>query len=169
MWFRRSKKMWVATVDENGRHLGDGHWVKIPPPDKFSSDGFAQIQSYVSRLVRSSARAASLMITAPDHRMAVSILQRGRVLEFSLIVQRDSEPGREDAIRQFFATHGLSPSSDYLAGNGGVPEAVRCLGYSLPQDERFITDIASDLLCKIYSLRKEDGLHFTYQEQHEGV
>jgi len=51
----RVTKMRVVTVDENGKELGDAEWVDIPPPDSFATDGFAHIQSYVIRLLKSSA------------------------------------------------------------------------------------------------------------------
>ena len=51
----RAKKMWVVTVDENGKDFGDGRWVNPPEPDHFASDGFAQIESYVARLRQSCA------------------------------------------------------------------------------------------------------------------
>jgi hypothetical protein len=47
----RAKKMWVATVDENGKDLEGGHWVDLPKPKRFSANGFAHIESYVSRLL----------------------------------------------------------------------------------------------------------------------
>jgi hypothetical protein len=30
--FGGRKKMWVASVDENGNCMGDGHWVDMPKP-----------------------------------------------------------------------------------------------------------------------------------------
>src|SRR5262245_37184747 len=123
----RVTKMWVVTVDDDGNEK-DGHWVDIPEPDHFTSDGFAQLESYVSRLLRSSARFTSVIIATPDQQIAVSLWQRGGVPEFTLSVEWRSQPERERAVRQFFAERGLSASHDYLAGNGGVPDATRCLG-----------------------------------------
>src|ERR1700752_4966697 len=124
----RAKKMWVVTVDCNGKELGDGRWVDIPKPDSFSSDGFAHIESYISRLLRSSAPFTSLIVATPDGQIAVSLWQRGGVPEIWLSVQWRSETEREQAVRRFFSERGLSTSQDYLAGNGGIPDATRCLG-----------------------------------------
>ncbi len=165
----RATKMRVVTVDENGKELGDARWVDIPEPDHFASDGFAQIESYVSRLLRSSVRFTSVIIATPDQQMAVSLWQRGGVPEFTLSVEWRSEPERERAVRQFFSERGLSTSHDYLAGNGGVPDATRCLGYFLPTDVQFITILTKDVLRQIYQLREHDALDFSFEEHHDAV
>jgi hypothetical protein len=169
MWFRRAQKMRVVTVDENGKELGDARWVDIPKPDRFSRNGFAQIESYVSRLLRSSARFTSLIIVTPDGQKGCSLSQRAGVPQFSLSVDWRSEAERERAIRQLFAERELATSQDYLAGNGGVPDATRCLGYSLPSDVQFITTLTKDVLRRIYDVREQDALDFTYQEHYDAV
>jgi hypothetical protein len=156
--------MWVVTVDQNGKELGDGRWVDIPKPDSFSKNGFAHIESYVSKLTNSSARYSSLIIATPDGRIAVLLCQRGGGMEFSLSVEWRSEPEREQAVRQFFAEHNLSASLDYLAGNGGVPDATRCLSYPLPSDVQFVSSLTKDVLGQVYQMREQDALGFTYEE-----
>jgi len=131
----RTKKMWVATVDENGKDLGDGHWVDMPKPKRFSANGFAHIESYVSRLLQSSASYTSLIIHAPSQNIAGILWRCGGVPGFALLVQGRSEPERERAVRQFFGGRKLSTAHDYLAGDG----VTRCLGYVLPPDVQFIT------------------------------
>jgi hypothetical protein len=163
----RSEKMWVVTVDENGKDLGDGHWVKIPKPVSFASDGFAHIESYVTRLLQSSASYTSVIIGTPDHQTAVLVSQRDGVPEFGLFIDWRSDMERERAIRPFFAERGLSTSHDYLAGNGDVPDATRCLGYFLPTDVEFITTITKNVLQQIYRLREQDALNFTYEEHNK--
>ena len=164
----RATKMWVVTVDENGNKK-DGHWVDIPKPDRFASDGFAQVESYVSRLLQSSARYTSLIIATPDEQIAVCLGQRGGVSHFSIFIDWRSEPDREKAIRQFFSERRLVTSRDYLAGNGDVPDATRCLDYCLPPDVQFITTLTKDLLREIYQLREHDALDFTYEEHSDAV
>jgi len=72
-------------------------------------------------------------------------------------------------VRQFFAERRLSTSHDYLAGNGGVPDATRCLGYFLPPDVQFITTLTKDVLQEIYRLREQDALDFSYEEHDKAV
>ena len=103
MRFRRATKMRVVTVDENGKELGDARWVDMPKPDSLGSDGFVQIESYVSRLLRSSARFTSLIIATPDGQKGCSLCQRAGVPQFSLHVEWRFEAERERAIRQLFA------------------------------------------------------------------
>ena len=165
----RVTKMRVVTVDQNGKELGDTEWVDIPPPDSFATDGFAHIQSYVIRLLKSSGSFTSVIIATPDQQIAVSLWQRGGVPEFTVSVEWRSEPERERVVRQFFAERRLSTSHDYLAGNGGVPDATRCLGYFLPPDVQFITTLTKDVLQEIYRLREQDALDFSYEEHDKAV
>ena len=160
----RVKKMWVHSVDQNGQDLGDGHWVDIPEPDSFAADGFSHVEGYVSRLLGSTARFTSLGISTPDEQIAVGLWQRGGVPEFSLTVEWRREPERERSIRQFFADRGFACREDYLAGNGGVPGATRCLTYSAPPDGRIITRVTRDILRDIYGIRESDALDFAYEE-----
>jgi hypothetical protein len=165
----RATKMRVVTVDECGKELGDAKWVDLPAPDHFASDGFVQIESYVSRLLRSSGRFTSVIIATPDGQMAVGLWQRAGVPEFTLSVDWRSEAERERTVRQFFSERALSTSHDYLAGNGGVPDATRCLGYFLPPDVQFITALTKDFLCRIYRLREHGALDFSFEEHHDAV
>ena len=161
--------MWVVTVDEEGNQLGDGRWVDITKPESFVFNGFAYIEGYVSRLLRSSASFTSVLIATPNGQTAVSLWRRDGVPEFSLSVEWRSEPERERAIRRFFDERKLSTSHDYLAGNGGVPDATRCLGYFLPPDVQFITTLTKAVLQQIYRLQDSDALNFTYEEHKKVV
>lgn len=161
--------MRVVTVDENGKELGNAEWLDIPEPDHFSSDGFAQIESYVSRLLGSSARFTSVIIATPNQQIAVSLWRRGGIPQFTLSVEWRSQADREQAVRHLFAERGLSASHDYLAGNGGVPDATRCLGYFLPPDVQFITTLTKDVLRQIFQLREQDALDFSFEEHHDAV
>jgi hypothetical protein len=165
----RATKMRVVTVDENGKELGDAKWVDLPESDHFASDGFAQIGSYVSRLLGSSARFTSVIIATPDQQIAVSLWQRGGIPELTLSVEWRSEAERERAVRQFFSERGLSTSHDYLAGNGDVSDATRLLGYFLQPDPQFITALTKDVLRQIYHLPEQAALDFDFEEHHDAV
>lgn len=160
----RATKMWIATGEEK-----DGHWIDIPEPNHFGSNGFAQIEGYISRMLRSIARFTSVIISTPDQQVAVTLWQRGGVVEISLGVDWRSKPEQERVLRQFFAERGLSTSRDHLSGNGNVPDATLCLGYFLPPDAQFITLLTKDVLLQIYRVREGDALDFSYQEHHHAV
>jgi len=68
-----------------------------------------------------------------------------------------------------FRSDGFLWIEDYLAGNGGVPDATRLLAYHLTPDVQFITALTKDGLREIYQLREQDALDFTYQEHHDAV
>ena len=159
------KKIWVATVDENGNDRGDGHWVDIPRPKRFSANGFAHIESYVSRLLQSSASYTSLTITAPDQNIGAILWRRDGVPGFTLLVQGRSEAERERAIRQLFGERKCSTAHDYLAGDG----TTRCLGYFLPCDGQFISKLTKDVLQQIYQVHEQDVLDITYQENDRAI
>jgi hypothetical protein len=155
-----SKKIWVATVDENGKDLGDGHWADMPKPKLFSANGFAHIESYVSRLLQSSASYTSLTITAPVQNTGGILWRRGGVPGITLWVQERSEAERERAVRQLFGERKLSTAHDYLAGDG----TTRFLDYYLPSDVQFISKLTKDVLQQIYQVHEQDALDITYQE-----
>jgi len=165
----RAKKMWVQTVDQKGKALGDGHWVDIPEPDSFAADGFSHIESYVARLLNSTARFTSLGIDTPDGKIALGLWQRGGIPEFSLTVEWRQESAREHSIRQFFAERGFACRQDYLAGNGDVPDATRCLTYVAPTDTKIVTQASIDILHNIYGLRESGPLDFTYEEHNSAT
>ncbi len=158
-----TKKMLVVTVDKSGNEVGKGEWVNVPEPDHFSSDGFSHIESYVTRLIQSTAEFTSLIIGTPDQQIAVCLWQRGGIPEFSLMIDWRSKPERVRAVRQFFSVRELSISQDYLAGNGGVPDATRCLAYFLPSDVTFITALTKDVLQGIYGVQEGDALDFLFR------
>ncbi len=160
----RVTKMRVVTVDRDGKEIGEPEWVDIPEPDSFAKDGFSHIERYVTRLLGSTARFTSLEISTPDEQVALGLWQRGGSPEFSLTVEWRQKPEREPSIRQFFADRGFPCRQDYLAGNGDVPDATRCLTYSAPPDSRVITQAARDILHDIYGLRESDALDFSYEE-----
>lgn len=159
----------MVTVDNNCKELGDKRWVAVPRPDSFRSDGFARIEGYVSRLLRALAPFASLIIGAPKKNVAVDLWQRSAIPGFTLFVDWRAEPDRERAIRQFFAERKLPLSEDYLGANGGVPDAIRLLGYHLPPDAQFITALTKDVLRQIYKVGEQDALDFTFQEHPDTV
>lgn len=159
----RLTKMQIVTIDDNGNELG-AEWVDIPPPDAFASNGLAHIESYVMRLLNASASFTSLLIATPDEQIAVGLWKRGGAPELSVSLEWRSEAERERGIRDFFAGRRLSTSHDYLAGNGDVPDATRCLGYFLPSDAHLITTLIKDVLQQIYRLREDAALDFTYEE-----
>ena len=156
----RSKKIWVATVDENGKDLGDGHWADMPKPKRFSANGFAHIESYVSRLLQSSASYTSFTITAPVQNTGGILWRRGGVPGITLWVQERSEAERERALRQLFGERKLSTAHDYLAGDG----TTRFLGCYLPPDVQFISRLTKDVFQQVYQVHEQDALDITYQE-----
>src|SRR6266700_5003296 len=95
------------------------------PPDRYSTDGFDHIESYVSRLMAPSQKKRFVHIFTPAGDRGFGLYADDVKTEAQLNVQWRQEPQQEAAIRAFFDALGIQPTGDYLAGNGGVPDATR--------------------------------------------
>src|ERR1043166_619283 len=128
-----AKKMYVETVDASGKPVGDGEWVSYPEPDRFPSGGFNRFPDYVSRLLSSKAAFTSLQISTVDQQNALLITFRDDWIELHLFADTTPIPGTkiivglEPVIRSYFRKLRIDPTEDYLAANGGIKDATRCL------------------------------------------
>lgn len=162
----RGYRMKVITVDRSGRQKGPSEWVDVPPAQRFSSNGMAHIQDFVQRVLSSDADSAWITIGTPSGRTAIGIAkQRGRPLVGVTI--KSKARAREAAVRAFFARRGICASSDYLAGSGGVPNAVRVLDYPLPSNASKISKMAADLLKAVYRLNARSPLDIRFTEREQ--
>jgi len=152
----------IVGFDQHGNQLGPEK--DIPTPDSFPTAGLEQVESYVSRLLHSTARFTSLIIATPDEQTAVLLSFRGGVPEITICVDWRLRPELESGIRKFFADRGHLTVHDYLAGNGDIPDATRCLSYHLSPESQLITELTRDLLKNIYGLQDEDALNFSFEE-----
>jgi hypothetical protein len=157
-------KMKVITVDEKGRQVGKAKWVSVPEPVHFPSNGFSYIESYVTRLLASSAPFTSLIIGTPDQQTAILLNKKDAIAAIHFSVDWRKEPERERAIRKFFADRKIPTSLDYLAGNGGVSDAMRCLGYKLQSYSGNIATLTQELLQQVYEIDPNSALNFTFEE-----
>ena len=157
------KRMYVRTVDADGKQIGDGKWVDIPEPDHFPNHGFDHLQFYLSRLLASPAPFASLTIFTPDGQRGFALHHRGKQTEISLIIDWRREPAKEAKIRDLFRVLGVSATQDYVAGNGPIPDATRVLNYPLGGDAHEISTLCQRIFSEIYGVTPEDGLDITYQ------
>jgi len=162
----RGYRMRVTTVDRNGRRKGRVEWVNVPPADRFASEGISQIQPFVSRVLRSTADSAWIVIATPSGRTAISIGKHNGALSLGVSVGV-RERKCETSVRSFFAERGIGPSRDYLAGNGGVPNAVRILEFPLPRTAQRSAVIAADLLRAVYRLTNRSALDIRLTENEQ--
>ena len=158
------KRMYVRTVDADGKQIGDGKWVDIPESDHFPNHGFDHIESYIRRLLLSPAPFASLSMFTPDGQRGFGLHHRDKQTEISLMIDWRREPAKEAKIRDLFRELGVSPALDYLAGNGGIPDAARVLSYALAGDAHEISVLCQRIFSEIYGVTASDGLDITYED-----
>ena len=159
----RGYKMKMSYVDREGRKTRPSHSVDVPAAIRHMN-GIAKIEAYVERLLRSKAKSAWANLSTKSGNTAISIAQHERKLSLGLSTSTARERTREAAIREFFARRSISPSDDYLAANGGVPEATRILSFPMPRNTAVVAQIAADLLREIYRLRDSTTLDIRYTE-----
>jgi hypothetical protein len=130
-----------------------------PPPDRYTSGAFNHIEPYISRLVVPSRRKRWVSLFTPAGDRGFALHATSGVVEAHLTVEWRQEPQREAAIRAFFASLGIPPTEDYLAGNGGVPDATRPLAYPLPGDSSEMADLARRILRELCSVSPDEPLN----------
>jgi len=176
------KWMHVSSVDENGDQIGRDEWHLIPKPDKINSNGLSHIAPYVARLVNSSKKGGSLIISSPDGTKACLIMRDGSqlmlkehvMLGSSLHVKKSytgpdlppeaPERAKEAALRTLFTDLGIAPDSDYVHEYNGYADAMRELEYPLGNEVSQTTRIIQRLLKEVYHVQEADGLDFTFEE-----
>jgi hypothetical protein len=159
-----SKWMMVSTVDAGGNPVGKSQWVRIPDPDVVAHDGMSRVEPYVTRLMASRARFNWLSIFTPDGQRGFGVYYEHSQASLALNVDWRSEPKKEHDIRRMFAGLGIAPTEDYLAGNGGVPDATRILTYPVPGDASKVAALCCRVLREIYGVTDTGRLDFTYTE-----
>ncbi len=121
------------------------------PPDHYTADAFDHIESYVSRLMAPSRKKRFVNIFTPAG-------DRG----FGLYA---GDGQREAAIRAFFGSLGIPPAEDYLAGNGGVPDATRVLAFPLTGNASAIAALTKRILKELCEVSSTEPLDIGYTER----
>jgi hypothetical protein len=136
-----------------------------PRPALIEKDGVDHLGPYVERLLAPSRRFKSLSIFTPDGSRGFALTAREGLVEAGLILDRREEVEREAAVRSFFQALHVDASRDYVAANGGVPEATRILEYPLHGNAPEITAMARRILLELCAVSTEEGLSVTYRER----
>jgi hypothetical protein len=164
-WYVRFHQgMYVQRVDQSGKPIGKAKWVKTPEPDRIASNGLSQVESYVTRLVQSQGTSCSLDIFTPDGQRGLGLTRSDDQVILNLIVNQRNEPDKERAIRDFFKEKSIAPVSDVPVSVGGVPDAVRALGYPVSGDAHEVAALCQQVLKDLYGITAEEALDFTFEE-----
>jgi hypothetical protein len=134
-------------------------------PDHFAANGFDHIEPYVSRLLVPTNRFRFLHMFTPDGMRGFGLTAKDRVVEAGLTVEWRREAKREADIRAFFSSLGIAPSHDYLAGNGGVPDATRILDYPISGSTVEVTALTKRILQELCGVSPTEALDIKYDDK----
>lgn len=133
-----------------------------PPADYYATNGFDRIESYVSRLLVPSTRFKHVSIFTPDGKRGVGLQAWDGKIEAGLTVDWRQDAEKEATIRSFFERLGIAPTRDWLAGDGGVPDATRCLTYPITGNADEVTAITKRILHELYGVSPTEALDIDY-------
>ena len=129
-------------------------------PQRFESEGLAQIARYVRKFMSSRGPQKSLLIASLDY--------HARILLHCYALERFLFPlmgiaNNEQGCRNFFQKYAIAPNADYLMETAKQPGAgMQILAYPLPSDTSVVTQLTTDLMRSVYALNEKAGLEFTY-------
>lgn len=135
-----------------------GIWID-PAPDYFESGAFDALHRYISRLRSLEGHFHSLGLFTPDGERGFAFHLHEGILSASFTIEWRENPEREERIRNFFRTRGIDPTTDYLAGNGGVPDATRCLDFPLSGSDEELTSLCGTILQQLCQISPDEALN----------
>jgi hypothetical protein len=135
------------------------------PSDRYTAGGFDHIESYVSRLMAPSRKKRFVGIFTPAGDRGFGLYAGDGKIEANLTVEWRREPEREAAIRAFFGALGIQPTEDYLAGNGGVPDATRLLAFPLTGNASDVAALTKRILQELCRVSSTEPLDIRYTEK----
>jgi len=134
-------------------------------PDHYTTNGFDHIEPYVSRLLVPTNEFKFVHVFTPDGNRGFGFSAKDGKVEAGLTVEWRQEAQREAAIRAFFSSLGIAPSRDYLAGNGGVPDATRVLEYPITGSTTEVTALTKRILQELCGVSPTEALDIKYGDK----
>ena len=131
-------------------------------PAHYASNGFDHLEPYISKLLATTNGYRFLHIFTPDGKHGFGFSARDGAVEASLTVEWRQEAQREATIREFFSSLRITPSRDYLAGNGGVPDATRLLAYRISGSSVEVTALTKRILAELCGIVPTEALDIKY-------
>jgi hypothetical protein len=134
-------------------------------PDHYATNGFEKIEPYVTRLLVPTNSFKFLNFFTPDGNRGFGFSAKDGLVQASLFVDWRKQPEREATIRAFFSSLGIAPARDYLAGNGGVPDATRVLEYPVNGTPSEVTALTRRILQELCGVSPTEALDISYQDK----
>ena len=156
--------MHAVCVDEKG-DVTSSEWVKIPPPDRYETDGPSHVKDYIPAMIRSQADFCHLHVFTFDGRRGFGLQKRrDEPIHLAMTFEWRKHPEREQRARDFFQSLSIKPTTHYLAGNGGVPDATRVLDWPIGEEPAFVIDICERAMRELCAIKDEEGLGIRFDE-----
>jgi hypothetical protein len=159
-----SKTRWVTVTDSKGRVLQSG-LETYTEPDHFESKGLDHLKTYVQRMAASKNWMSDVTVFTSNGESGFALQKMDGDVTFQITVEWRQQPGQEAKIRAFFKKLGISPTEDYLAGNGGVPDATRVFSWPLPSDPERIETISKEAAKQLCGITDNTPIDIQFQEQ----
>lgn len=83
--------------------------------------------------------------------------------EMSFYPKPRREPGKEEKIRQLFASRGVPAHTDYLSDGG----RTRILSFLIPNRQAGVVELCRQLFSEVYDMRRQDSLRYTFLRRSE--
>ena len=108
---------------------------------------------------------SSCRYSRPTAHAALGLSAKNGVVQAGLTVEWRQEAQRETEIRAFFGSLGITPSRDYLAGNGGVADATRILEYPISGSTADVTALTKRILQELCGVSPTEALDIKYTDK----
>jgi hypothetical protein len=163
----RRNWMHVVSVDNTGKQVGKEEIVRIPDPDSTPRYGLSHVGEQVERLFKAAGKRPTLSMFTTDGMRGFGLTRANGQTSVDITVEvapaAAAEPQKEAAIRAYFKSRNLYPTEDYMAANGGIPNATRVLSFPLPGTSEQVTAAATKLLKDIFQIREDEAISFTLE------
>lgn len=134
-------------------------------PVHYLTNGFDHIGPYISRFLVPSHGLKSLGVSTPDGQHALLFTARDGKVEAFFSIEWRQKPEQETAIRKFFKSLCVSPTEDYLASNGGVPDSTRCLMYPIAGNADEVTALTKRILQELCGMSPTEAVDIEYRDK----
>lgn len=145
---------------KNGRGVVR-EWVKLKEPHRFTSNGSAQLASYVDRVFASKTTFPTLSFFSLDGERGAALWRIDGGLTINLHFDTRTQTAEEARARAFFEGRHFSINHDYLAQY----ETIRVLSWWVAGSPAEITQLCERVLVELCGVDESEGLAILFEEQ----
>ncbi len=161
--FPKNTFITIYNKDKSGITFSKTSIKHRPAPDFYPENGFEQLGSYISKLLKYSDDFKLLIISTPEGDKALGIDSKAGILNVGFTVEWKQEPELEKSIRGYFRRLNITPHQDYLADNGGIKDSTRILNFNIQGNQKEVTVMVKDILKKLCDISETEPLNIYYE------